>query len=70
MSSQQQQQEPIMLKQRRHGGVGSMIAFTLLLQGALILQFQHCCVRGQITDPSTVQIGDTIWYVAFISVYF
>ena len=69
MCLQPTQQRSTTGKPLNHGFTTKMIV-TLMLQLAclqLLLQSQqqsqHMGVYGQITDPSTVQIGDTVWYV-------
>jgi hypothetical protein len=75
----QQLQDRFMVNQQlqqRHVWRGNRIA-SMLLQLALMHlllmqnqhQSQHFGVHGQISDPSTVQIGDMVWYVAFLSTH-
>jgi hypothetical protein len=71
---QQHERFTAMRQQRRKNGcsccMGRRIAVAVMqvamMQQLLHFTQQHFGIQGQITDPSTVQIGDTVWYVTLV----
>ena len=63
-----------MAQQNQHHGCtrkGNRVAWMQLLLLLVPNQYdaKHFGVHGQITDPSTVQIGDMVWYVSLFFIY-